>query len=645
MTTLQKKSPIDIEIIDTFPKMLIQQCKKNGEKIAVRKKEFGIWNEYTWEECYKRVESFSLGLASLGFNRGDKICYIGNNDPEIYWTILAAQTLGGVAVGMYPDTVPPEIEYLANHSDSRFAVAEDQEQVDKFLEIRDKLPDLKKVIYWDPKGMLSYKDDPFLIEFNSVIQLGEEYRKEHPSFFEDSIAIGKGDDIAILCYTSGTTGQPKGAMIHYDFFTEACRSMNMVNPSYEGDEWVSYMSPAWITDNFLGLAQWLDRRMVVNFPEEPETVQENIREIGPATVLLGARQWEGLISMVQMKMNDADPIQGLVFKLCMPIGNKVAGYKLKQEKIPWIWAFLYKLTEWICFRQIRDYLGVKKVRLAATGGAPLGPDAMTWLHALGINIKQLYGLTELVMMACHTDFIKPGTVGNVCPGTDIKISDEGEIIATSKAPFKGYYKNPEETARMMEGVWLHTGDAGIFDEDGQLVVIDRVKELLKLKDGETYSPTFIENRLKFSPYIKDTIVFGEGKDYIFAIINIDFDNVGRWAEKHLVPYTTYVDLSQKEEVNGLIRSHVDAVNKTLPPKARLKKYVILHKEFDPDEGELTRTRKLRRASIEERYGKTIDAAYTGKEEVVAEAEVKYRDGRRGKVTTEIRIRSIEEEDL
>jgi long-chain acyl-CoA synthetase len=434
-------------------------------------------------------------------------------------------------------------------------------------------------------------------------------------------------------------------MIHYDYFAEACKSINMVNPAYEGDEYVSYMSPAWITENFLGLAQWLNRRTVVNFPEEPETVQENIREIGPATLLLGARQWESLISMVQMKMADAGLIQRLVFSLCMPFGYRIANYKFKQRRPPSYWRFLYLLADWVCFRHIRDNLGLRRLRVAATGGAPLGPDVMTWFHAIGVNIKQFYGLTELVMMACHGDIVKPGTVGDVCEGVTIKISDDGEILATNAAPFRGYYKDPDETARVMDGIWLKTGDAGSFDEHGQLIVIDRVKELLTLKGGEKYSPTFIENRLKFSPFIKDAIVFGEGKDYVFAIINIDFDNVGRWAEKHRVSYTTYVDLSQKGEINELIRAHVDTVNKTLPPKARLQKYVILHKEFDPDEGELTRTRKLRRALIKERYSKVIDTAYAGEEKLLAEAEVRYRDGRTGKVTTELKIRRIELEDL
>ncbi len=635
---------VEEKAIDTLPKLLVENYNAIGKKVAMRKKHLGIWHKYTWADCYRNIKHLALGLKTLGLERGDKVCIIGDNDPEWYWAELAVQAMGGVAVGMYIDAIPSEMEYIIGHSESSFAVAKDQEQVDKLLKIKDKLPNLKKIIYWEPKGMSSYIMDPSVMYLGDVMELGKKYEETNPDFFEESIKKGKGDELAVLCYTSGTTGSlPKGAMLSHDYLIKGCIRAFQVNPVYQDDEYVSFVPPAWVAEQLLGITSWLLWRMKVNFPEEPETVQENIREIGPQGILLGPRQWENLFSVVQMKINDTSAIKRLLYRACLIVGYKVADFELeKRRRPPLLWRLLYVIADWVCFRPIRDHLGLKKVRLGITGGSSLGPDIFRWFRAIGVNIKEMYGLTEINPVAAHYDILKAGTVGPPAPGVTIRISDEGEIIAKSGVIFQGYYKQPEETEKVVEKRWVKTGDAGVFEEEGHLIILDRVKAMLTLRGGQKYSPTYIENRLKFSPYIKDVMVVGgEEREFCFAIINIDFDNVGRWAEKNKISYTTYVDLSQKPEIYDLIQREVVRVNKALPPAAQLKSFALLPKEFDPDEGELTRTRKLRRAVLESKYGKLISAAYKGEAKVATEAQVTYKDGRKGSITTDINIRAVE----
>jgi long-chain acyl-CoA synthetase len=630
-------------IADTYPKIFLQNCRRYGKTVSMRKKNFGIWNEYTWDDCYENVKNFALGLKSLGLERGNKVCIIGDNDPEWYWAAVAVQSMGGIVVGMYIDAIPSEIEYIAGHSESSFAIAKDQEQCDKFLEIRDKLPNLKKIIYWDNKGMWGYKNESFLLFFNDVVEIGKEYEKTHLHIFEQEIENGVGSDIGVLCYTSGTTGAlPKGAQIGYDMLVNACLQSAKVNPIYEGDEYLSFVPPAWIAEQLMGIGSWLVSHVKINFPEEPETVMENIREIGPQYLLFGPRQWEGMFSMVLVRINDTSWLKRWIYNISLKAGHKVAYYHFDlHREPPWCWRLAYAIADAICFIGIRDYIGLAKARMGITGGSILGPDIFRWYRAIGINIKESYGLTECQLVAGHGDQVKIGTVGPPCPGTTVRISDEGEILVTNGWIFKGYYKMPEETAKtILDNKWIRTGDAGFLDEDGHLVILDRVKDMLKLRTGDKYSPTYIENRLKFSPYIKDAMaVAGEERDFIFCIINIDFDNVSKWAEKNRLAFTTYTDLSQKPEVYDLIQKDVDRVNKLSPENSRIVRYCLLHKEFDADEGELTRTRKLRRNFMAERYKQLIEAAYEGRDSIMVEAEVKYRDGRKGKVTTAINIRS------
>ncbi len=627
-----------VQELDTLPKLLLANYRAHPSLVAMRKKDLGVWNPLTWEECYLWVKHFALGLSVLGFKKGDRLSIVGDNDPQWYWAELAAQAVGGAAVGLYIDVIPSEVQYIVDHSDSTFAVAKDQEQCDKFLEVTDKIPKLQKIIYWDPKGMRSYRSIPRIISFEEVAELGIQHERENPGLFEQMISAGKGKDTAVLCYTSGTTGLPKGALISHDFLIKGARKFAQVKPWQATDEYLSFVPMAWIAEQ-LFMVGWLLWKTKVNYPESTETVQENIREIGPHFLLLGPRQWQGLVSMVQMKMNDAGSLRRWIYKASMGIGYRVSQYRFeRRESPPLLWRGLHRLAEWACLVHIRDQLGLRRARTGLTGGSSLGPDVFRWFQAIGVNISEAYGLTEVNPVAMHRDWAKAGTVGPPVPGVEVRISSEGEVWVRSDVIFDGYHKQPEETAKILEDGWIKTGDAGLFDENGHLVILDRLKDMLTLRGGERYSPTYIENRLKFSPYIKDAMVVGgEDRDFLFAIINIDFDNVGRWAEKKGISYTTFVDLSQKKEVYELIQEDVERVNRNLPPKARVKKFSLLHKEFDPDEGELTKTRKLRRAFLETRYWAMIKAAYTGQENLATEAEVKYRDGRTAIVRTEIRI--------
>jgi len=633
-----------MELPDTFPKLLLRNREKFGKhRVAMRKKEFGVWNEYTWEDCYKNVKALALGLMRLGFQRGGKVCICGDNDPEWYWAELAVQSAGGIAIGIFIDATPPELLYVARHCGATFAFAKDQEQCDKFLEIREQLPDLQKVIYWDPKGMLNY-DDPFLISFQHVQELGREHDGMNPSLFEESIDRGKGSDYAVFCYTSATTGaHPKGAMLTYDYFRSSLDRGAVIDGMTERDEYLSFAPGAWITEQGLGIGWWLRKGMKVNFPEEPETVQENIREIGANFLLFGSRQWESLHSMVQMKINDTWVGKRFLYNLCMRVGYRNAEYGLHKKQVPPLfWAGLYQICDWIMFRPIRNYLGLLKLRLGITAGTLLGPDIFTWFHAIGVPIKDMYGLTEaLYLTSAPPDQIKVGTSGRPLPGVELLISEDGELLVKAENMCRRYYNNPEATQKAFdqEG-WFHTGDAAFIDPDGYLVILDRLGDMMILKDGTKYSPTYVENSLKFSPYIKDAIVIGSGRDFVSAITTIDFENVGKWAEKNRVPYTTFVSLSQRAEIYDLIQKDVERVNRGLPPNLRIKKFALLHKEFDPDEGEMTRTRKLRRWFLEDKYKELCAAVYQGKERIISEAEVKYRDGRKGRVTTSIQIRDV-----
>lgn len=627
------------DTLKTLPQYLQHTAHKYGTtRVAMRKKQFGIWREYTWQESYTRVRHLALGLLELGLARGDKVCIIGDNDPEYFWAQLAIQACGGIAVGIFTDSAPQEIQYIVQHSDSVLVFAKDQEQCDKMLEIRAHVPAVRRVIYWEEKGLWNYRE-PWLTSFEQVIASGRELDQRAPTRWDERLAQGQADDLAIFCYTSGTTGLPKGAMIAHHNLINGCLLYSQVDPRTEVDEYLSFLPPAWITENVLGLAVHVINGMVVNFPEEPETVQDNIREISPHALLFSSRLWESLVGMVQARIADTSWINRVLYKTFMPIGYRVTDMRFGTGRVPLVWQLLHWLGEMAIFAPLRDKLGLMRVKSAYSSGAALSPDVVRFFRAIGVNIRNLYGSTEAMIHTLHIgNDIKFETVGSPPPGVQIQIAPDGEILVKSPTVFQGYYKNPEATTSALTEGWFHTGDAGYLRDDGHLIYLDRVKDLLELATGDKFSPQYIEGRLKFSPYIKDVMVVGgHARAFVTAVINIDFANVGHWAEKKRLAYTTFVDLSQKPEVYDLIKQDVVRVNETLPPPARVKSFVLLHKEFDPDEGDLTRTRKLRRNVMEERYRDLIEAMYGGKDEVRVSAAVKYRDGRTGTVETAVRV--------
>jgi len=628
---------------DTLPKLLKRNCELYGDKrVAMRVKDRGIWQEYTWKDYYEKVKCFSLGLTSLGLKAGDKVSILGENKPQWYWAELAVQASGAVAVGIYTDCTPPEVKYFVEHSDSTFVVVHDQEQVDKLLQIKDELPLLKKVIYWDPKGMWYYKD-PVLISFDEVLELGRKYEETHPGLFEENVEKGKADDIAVLCYTSGTGGLPKAAMLPHEGLTAVEEGWAAVDPWDESDEYLSFLPPAWVTEQAIGIAGGLVTGMKVNFPEEPETVQENIREIAPQVLFYGPRLWESVTRTIQAKITDTTRLKRFLYHLFLPVGYKVSDLRLARKKPSLLWRALYLVGDGVLFRPLRDKVGMSKIKYAYTAGAAVSPDIIRLFQAIGVNIKQLYGGSEVGLVTLHRDGdIRPETSGTVLPISEIKLSDEGEILVKNKYMFAGYYKNPEATQVTMKEGWFYTGDFGYIDEAGHLIVMDRMADVRGLAGGRKFSPQYVEVRLRFSPYIKDVMVVGgEDKEYVTAIVNIDIENVSRWASARRIAYTTFTDLSQKPEVIDLIRGDLARVNKILPEWSRIRKFVNLHKEFDPDEAELTRTRKLRRTFVEDRYSDLINALYGEEPEFVVEASVTYRDGRKGVMTTSIKITPVD----
>lgn len=629
--------------IDTLPKLLRRNFEKYGDrKIAMRKKDHGVWKEYTWKDYYLKVRYFSMGLMNLGLEPGDKVSILGDSDPQWIWAEIAAQSAGAAVVGIYSDSLPAEVKYIAAHSDSKILIVQDQEQVDKILSLKAELPLVKKVIFWDPKGMRNY-DDPITMSFEQVLQLGEKYEKERPSLFDEMVEKLKGEDIALILYTSGTTGLPKGAITSHNNLLVWTSWHLRVNPSLdENTNVVCFLMPGWNAEQVSGLCAIMMLGGTQNFPESAETVQENIREIAPHYVLNASRVWEGVSSTIQAKIDDTSFLKRSFYNLFLPIGFKIADLYFERKKPSLLWRALYAVAHFLVFRPLRDKFGFSRIKVAQTGGAMLGPDIFRFFHAIGIRIKQGFGLTEIGFMAGHNDDdISPYTWGKPVPEAGIRISEDGEVLASIETSFIGYYKNPEATAKIFKDGVLHTGDSGHIDEEGNFIFIDRLSDLLELTDGTKFSPQFIESRLKFSPYVKEAITLG-GKErpFVGAIINIDFQNVGNWAERRRIPYTTFADLSQKSQVHALIKKDIERVNKHLPEKARIKRFALLHKEFDPDEAELTRTRKIRRTFMEQRYGELVEAIYGNKDSLEVQAKVKYRDGREGSIVTRIGINTL-----
>jgi long-chain acyl-CoA synthetase len=629
---------------DTWPKILKHNYEEYGDShVAMRYKQYGIWQPYTWKDYFVSVKYLALGLLSLGFERGDKLLIIGDNAPQWYYAELAAQANHGASVGVYSDSTPAEIEYFARDSEARFAVVQDQEQVDKFLQVKDELSLLERVIYWDYKGLAHY-DDPILMGYRQVLQLGEAYEEEHPGLFEQNVETGTADDVCAIVYTSGTTGDaPKGAVHTYGTMRAGADYYLDLDPWYQKDSIVPYLPPAWMTEQWFSIGCHLLSASILNFPEEPETQEQDAREIGPSIVFYRARLWENQAAMVQARMQGADAIKRFAFRLLMPIGHKVADQKLRKVKPSLFWRIAYALAHVALFRPLRDSLGLPNARICYSTGAILSPDAFRFYHALNLPLKSLYGTTEGGTLAgARDDDVSLETLGPVHKGIEVRIADSGEIVYRQPGVFLGYYNDPDETAEVLKDGWFHSGDCGRIDEDGHVVFLDRVGDLVELACGDKLAPQFVECRLRFSPYIRDAwVLAGPDRAYTSAVIAIDYDRVGRWAGRSRVAFTTFAELSQKPEVYELVMRDIEKINQALPSGTKVRKYVNLHKDFDPDEAELTRTGNLRRAFLEERYRDLVNAIYGDQTEVPIEAEVRYRDGRMGTIRTTISIRSVE----
>jgi len=627
----------------TLPALLKRNAERYGDsRVAIREKEFGIWQSTTWQGYFEHVRDFALGLHKLGFKRGDKMAYAGDNRPQGLYAELAAQALGGAIVGIYPDSHLDQVEYIINHSDAIYVVAGDQEQADKVLELKSTCPKVIKVIVDDPKGLRHY-DDPILAYFKDIQKLGRELALEEPGLFDEMIAGLTPDDVGMINYTSGTTGLPKGSMITQKNMVAVARLQDAVDAARDDFEYVSFLPFAWIGEQEFGVYWPLYKAFAVNFPEKVETVQENIREIGPHILLAPPRIWEKICSDIQVKIQEAVWIKRFIYQKFLPVGYRMADFILAKKDPPIGWRFLSRVGYLLLFRSLNNYFGLTRLRHAYTGGAPLGPEIFKMFLALGLKIRQVYGATETTAgtIAHRTDDIRLETVGVPLPEVEVKTTDTGELLTKGDMVFKGYYKNPEATAQAIIDGWFYSGDAALIDEDGHVVIIDRLADVMKLSDGSRFSPQLIENKLKFSPFITDAVVIGQEKPYIAAMVSVDSGNVGKWAENNQIAYTTFTDLSQKTEVYNLIAEEVAKTNKTLPKVAKVKKIVLLYKELDADDEELTRTRKVRRNFVLQRYKELVDGLYGDQAALDIEADIRYTDGTGYRMKTRVMIKEID----
>ena len=634
----------------SLPALLVRNAAQFGDgRVALREKEFGIWQSVTWQQYLEHVRDFSLGLISLGLKPGESLGIIGDNRPEWVYAELAAQAAGAIPFGIFQDSILSEVAYIIDHSEAAMLVAEDQEQVDKILDLKEKLPRLKKIIYTDPKGLWDYEED-LLIEFSQIEEMGRELHQREPDLFDKNVRAIKDSDLAIICYTSGTTGNPKGTLLTHANILSMVASLNEADIKSPQDQFLSFIPLPWIVEQTMSVFSALYAGYTVNFPEEPESAMEDLYEIAPSLVVASPRMWEGISRQVMVKHLDASFFKKFIYNLCLPIGYRWAEFKFEKKKPSLGWKILYWAAYAAMFRALRDRLGFSRVRSAMTGGAALGPDVFRFFHALGVNLKQIYGQTEVAgYSTIHRDGdINFDSVGIPVSAAEISISEPdpegvGEVISRGPGLFQGYLKNEEATRSTIIEGWMHTGDAGYFTDDRHLVIIDRVKDLMHLSSGAKFSPMFVENKLKFCPYIVESVVLGHEQDYVTAMICIDYKHVGKWAEDHRINYTTYSDLAGKPEVYDLIEREVVRVNSTLPEKARIHKFLLLYKELDADDEELTRTKKIRRGFINEKYVKEIDALYSDAGELPIETVIRYQDGKTATLRTNLIIREMKPE--
>lgn len=616
---------------DTYPKLLRLNAREHGSEIALREKDFGLWREFTWNDYHARVKDFTLGMVELGIARGDVIGIIGDNRPDWVAAEIAAHAIGGMSLGLYRDVLDEEAAYLVNYGEARIVFAEDEEQVDKLLTLADRVPALKHIVYSDPRGMRKY-DDPRLLEADKLAQMGRDRATREPGLYDQLVDATKGEDVAILCTTSGTTSNPKLAMLAAGRVLGHCAVYLSFDPKGPDDEYVSVLPLPWIMEQVYALGKGLLSRMKVNFVEQADTMMNDFREIAPTFVLFAPRVWEGIAADVRARVMDSSPLKQSLYELGMKSGLSALAQGKRSA-----------VANTLLFRALRDRLGFTRLRSAATGGAALGPDTFKFFRAMGVPLRTLYGQTEtLGAFTLHPpDAVDPDTTGIAMgSGIEIEVRDPdvqgvGEIVVRHPNMFLGYYKSPEASAADLRDGWMHSGDAGYFNDAKQLVVIDRIKDLAQTARGERFSPQYIENKLKFSPYIAETVVLGDNRDALAAMICIRFSIISKWAEKNRISFTTYTDLSSRPEVYEMIRKEVETVNSTLPPAQRIAKFLLLYKELDADDGELTRTRKVRRSVINEKYADIIDGIYGGARDIPVDTTICFQDGTSQRIRTRL----------
>jgi long-chain acyl-CoA synthetase len=631
--------------LDTFPKVLAANARIRGGKPASREKDYGIWQTWTWSQVADEIRALACGLAALGFKRGDRLAIIGDNRPHLYWAMTAAQATGGVPVPMYQDSVAEEMQFVLEHAECRFALAENQEQVDKLLEIKDRLPKLETIIYHFPRGMRNYTQD-FLHLYADVQDKGRAFDAGNPGFYDGEVARSSGADLAVMLYTSGTTGRPKGVMLSFDNVIQTARNCAEWEGLTDDDEMLAYLPMAWVGDHIFSVGQSYTAGFCVSCPESAETVLEDLREIGPTYFFAPPRIFENILTTVMIRIEDAAPWKQRMFHYFMDIAARVGRDILDGKPVPFMERLKYKLGEILVYGPLKNVLGLTRMRLGYTAGEAIGPDIFDFYRSLGLNLKQLYGSTEasvFITIQPNGD-IRSDSVGVPAPGVDIRIKESGEVLFKSPGVFQAYYKNDDATAetKTPDG-WVHTGDAGIIDADGHLKIIDRAKDVGKLNDGTLFAPKYLENKLKFFPFVKEAVTFGDQRDYVAAFINIDLEAAGNWAERRGLAYTGYTDLAGREEILNLVHECVDKVNADLAQDDKLagsqiKRFLVLHKELDADDGELTRTRKVRRNVVSDRYGDLIAALYSDRDHCEVTATVTFEDGRTDTIHADLKIR-------
>ena len=635
---------------ETLPQVLLARALSEPSGLAERHKRLGIWREFTWANVLERVRALALGLESKGLKAGDSVMMIGENEPEHFWAEYAVQSLGGKVLYVYPDQTAEEILYLAQDSQTRVFLAQDQEQVDKCLEVADEYDGAIAIVYWDGSGLWGY-DHPLLDSFESVSDAGRQIHDSDPTRFEEHVKRGKAEDTALLSYTSGTTGKPKGVVISYRYLFDNCSRVMGAIDIAPGTEYLTYISPAWVTEQIFGLSIGLIAPMVVNFPEGPEDVLTNIRELAVDALVFSPRQWENLASIVQARMLGAGKVRNAMYDWGMKVGRAVHVERLEGRSPSLAARLQLPLAEALVLHHLRDNLGLGKARNALSGGALMAPDVFRMFHAMGVKLRNVYGATEIGLLTAHVgDSYQLETSGSWMPSNtaygeplEYRVSPEGELQVRGGSGFGGYHGKPDKSAEVLtDDGWYETGDAVSMTNDGELLFFDRVKDMRRLANGHSYPPQFIETRLRYSPFIKDLMTLGdETRDFVSALINIDMEVLGRWAEENKISFSTYTDLSQKPEILDLIKGEVARINTLLPEGSRVARFANFPKELDPDEGELTRSRKLRRAFLEERYEKLVQAIYDGKAETDLEIAVTYQDGRQGVLKATVRISDVE----